>query len=112
MRRRHLLAQRRGQNRSDGSVYQSFSENRDLNSDLLLTLSPNISDKFGFSITLGQNVFDSKYTEQFSNGTTLTGPDYYHIDNAVDLTTSEDFEHKRIVAVFATADLSYDDYLF
>jgi len=98
--------------RSLGSVSQSARENRDLNSDLLLTLSPQISDDFGLSVTLGQNVFDSRFVNQFSQGTTLAVSDFYHISNAADVTTGEDFSRKRIIAAFGTADLSYSDYLF
>jgi len=98
--------------RSPGAVSQSFQENRDLNSDLLLTLSPQISDKFGVSVTLGQNLFDSRSATQFSDGTTLAVSDFYHISNAIDVTTGESFGRKRIIAAFATADLSYSDYLF
>ena len=98
--------------RSPGSVSQSFRENRDLNSDLLLTLSPQISEDFGVSVTLGQNVFDSRFVNQFSQGTTLAVSDFYHISNAADVTTGEDFSRKRIIAAFGTADLNYGDYLF
>lgn len=98
--------------RSPGAVYQSFQENRDLNSDLLLTLSPQISDDFGLNVTLGQNVFDSRSVTQSSEGTTLAVTDFYHISNAADIVSDEDFTRKRIIAAFGTADLSYRDYLF
>ncbi len=98
--------------RSLGLVYQSVQENRDLNSDLLLTLSPKISEKFSVSVTLGQNLFDSRFVEQSSEGSTLSVSDFYHISNAADVTTDEDFLRKRIVAAFGTADLNYGDFVF
>ncbi len=109
---RRNLAQDINPGWNPGSVSQSFQESRDLNSDLLLTLSPQISDKFSVSVTLGQNVFDSRLTTQFSDGTTLDITDFYHVSNARDITTGEAVARKRIIAAFATADFNYSDYLF
>jgi len=95
-----------------GAVSQSFQESRDLNSDLLLTLSPQISEKFSVSVTLGQNVFDSRSATQFSDGTTLSVTDFYHISNAADITTGETIGRKRIIAAFGTADFNYGDFAF
>lgn len=95
-----------------GSVYQSFRESRDMNSDFLVLLSPKLTDKLGLNLTLGQNIFDTRVADQFSNGTDISIPNFYNISNAANVTTGDDFAQKRIFAVFGTADLSYDDYLF
>ncbi len=98
--------------RSSGGVYQSFRESRDLNSDLLLTFNQSLTDKLGLSVTVGQNIFDTRVADQFSAGTTLSIPNFYNISNASDITSGDDFAQKRIFAVFGTADFSYDEYLF
>ncbi len=98
--------------RSVGLVYQSFGENRDLNSDFLVKINRSLTDKLGLNVVLGQNLFDSRFSEQFASGDELSIPNFYNISNAANITAGDVFEQRRILAVFGTADLSYDDFLF
>ena len=98
--------------RSPGSVNQSTISNTDLNQDILLTMSRNLSPSFGISATVGGNAFTTSYFNQNANGTTLSAPNFYHISNASDIVAGEVINKKRLLGLFGTVDLSYEDYLF
>ncbi len=98
--------------RSVGEVNQSFIYNTDLNQDLLLTMSNNLSSSIGISATVGGNIWNTSYYNQNATGTTLSAPNFYHISNAADIIAGEVISKKRLMGVFGTVDLSYNDYLF
>ena len=95
-----------------GSVNQRFSGNKDLNSDLILGMSKNITDQLSIGAVVGYNVFDTRYTQQSTTGTALSAPGFYHISNASDITTGEGIAEKRIHGVYGTVDIAYNDWAF
>jgi TonB-linked SusC/RagA family outer membrane protein len=98
--------------RSAGTVNQDFYSNRDINSDLLLTLRKDISETLGFSATIGGNSFSTDFFSHGTEGTTLSAPNFYHISNATDLTAYEGVGRKKLYGVYGTFDFNYSDYLF
>lgn len=100
-----------GYNWNEGSVYQSFRSSRDLNSDLLLQLNKTFG---GLSVnaTLGHNYFYTRGTTQSATGNVLASPNFYHISNATDVFAGESFGEKKLVGVFGTVNLNYNNYLF
>lgn len=101
-----------GFNWSPGSVFQSFNSSTDLNSDLLLQLNTQLSDKFSLSAVVGQNYWQTKSVTQSTSGFTLAAPDFYHISNATDIQGGEGIGQRKLLGVFGTADLNFSDYLF
>lgn len=97
---------------NDGSVIQAFAGNRDLNSDLTLGVNRNLSDDLSLNAIVGYNIFDTYYSQQRTDGTTLSAPGFYHISNASDLTASESISRKRIHGLYTTADLGYKSWAF
>ncbi|GLR19430.1 SusC/RagA family TonB-linked outer membrane protein [Portibacter lacus] len=95
-----------------GLVNQRFGGNKDLNSDLILGMNKQVADKFSLGLVVGYNVFDTRYTQQSTTGTTLSAPNFYHISNAADITTGESIQEKRIHGVYGTIDLGYNDWAF
>ncbi len=97
---------------STGSVYFSTRTSRDLNSDLLLQINKNITEDLNFNATFGQNYYGYVVTTKSTTGNTLAAPDFYHISNAVDVTSAETISRKEIVGLLGSVNLSYKDYLF
>ena len=98
--------------RDVGSVGQAVYTNRDINTDLFLTYTKDVSESFDFSANAGFNSFDHRFISQGTNGTTLAAPNFYHINNATDLTAFEGFATKRLYGAYGTVDLAFNDYLF
>ncbi len=95
-----------------GEVQQNFISNTDMNQDLLLSVSRNITDNFGFSGTVGGNIFQTDYNRHRSIGSTLSAPGWYHINNATDITSAQFINRKKLYGVYGTFDFNYSDYLF
>ena len=98
--------------RIDGSVFQRFISNTDVNSDLLLSYRKDISETFGLSATVGGNSYSTDYYSHRADGTTLSAPNFYHISNATDVTAAEAVARKKLYGVYGTFDFNYADYLF
>ena len=101
-----------GRGGNDGSVIQAFAANRDLNSDLTLGFNKGLTDDISLSGLVGYNVFDTYYSQQLTEGTTLSAPGFYHISNASDLVAQEGIARKRIHGLYTTADIGYKSYAF
>jgi TonB-linked SusC/RagA family outer membrane protein len=85
--------------------------NRQLNSNFLLTLDHKWG-KFGTTLRLGNDVFDTKRTESSVRGDTLDVYNFFNLGNASKITKSNALYQYRIVGAYGELALSYDDYLF
>lgn len=98
--------------RQAGEVHQFTINNRDLNSDLLMTINKDLGDKLNLSAIVGHNYFSTMYVNQGADGTTLAAPDFYHISNATDIQAFEVINQKKLIGAYADVSLSYANYLF
>ncbi len=97
---------------NSGSVTNRDINVTDLNSDLILGYNSALSETLNLSGVVGYNVFNTKSIDRVTTGTTLSAPDFYHISNATDLTSTENINRKRIHGVYATADINFNEFLF
>ncbi len=97
---------------NSGSVTNRNINLRNINMDLILGYSKNLMDNLKLSGVVGYNVYDNKFTDRQVVGTTLAAPNFYHISNATDLTTTENIVQLRTHGAYATADVAFDDFLF
>lgn len=97
---------------NSGSVTNRDINVRNLNLDVILGYNKDLLDNLRLSGVVGYNVYDNKATDRITAGTSLSAPNFYHISNATDLTTSEAIEQIRVHGAYATADFAYDDFLF
>ncbi|MFT5765075.1 MAG: TonB-linked SusC/RagA family outer membrane protein, partial [Saprospiraceae bacterium] len=97
---------------NSGSVTNRNINVIDLNSDLLLGYNKSLSETLSLSGVVGYNVYNTHTVDRTTAGTTLAAPNFYHISNATDLTSSEGIFRKRIHGAYATADVNFSEYLF
>ncbi|XMO88015.1 SusC/RagA family TonB-linked outer membrane protein [Algibacter sp. AS12] len=84
-----------------------------LESNLLVTLSHDFSDKVSSSLLLGQSILDNKRTSYRMYGQSLNLPYFNHISNIQENQSISNFvTQKRLVGFFGELKLSYDDKLF
>ncbi len=95
-----------------GFISQTKITNKDINSDLFLNYERDLTDDINMNLIVGYNIWDHHYNRQTTDGTTMSIPGFYHISNATDLVATEVIDRRRIHGLYATADLSYSDFLF
>lgn len=83
----------------------------EVNSDFLFTAKGNWG-KFGIVGTLGGNIMYRNYSYMNSNSGNLVIPDFYATANGQLHTSTTNKERKQINSLYATASMSWDDYLF
>ncbi|HVY75854.1 MAG TPA: SusC/RagA family TonB-linked outer membrane protein, partial [Puia sp.] len=85
--------------------------NRQLNSNLVLTFDHKWG-KLGTTLRLGNDVFDTKRTENSVRGDTLDVYNLFDLSNARKIVANNTLTQYRIVGAYGELALSYDDYLF
>ncbi len=80
--------------------------------DFLANWNKDLSEKLNLGVTLGQNFTKNQFDDVFSRGANLAIPGFYNLSNASDLYTSNATTNVNSHALFAYADLSYDNMLF
>jgi outer membrane receptor protein involved in Fe transport len=91
------------------AISESFDEQ---NSDALLTAHGNVSDKINITATAGTNLRVLKTTYQLAQGQGLVIPDFYQVMNGYNRETNFDKSDKEVRSVFASASLSYDNWIY
>jgi TonB-linked SusC/RagA family outer membrane protein len=83
-----------------------------LESNLLITMTKDWSDDFNTSLTLGNQISDSKRTSSFIRGETLNVPGINDLANTINTFGGKDVEQLRNVGVFGELKFGYKDMLF
>jgi TonB-linked SusC/RagA family outer membrane protein len=94
-----------------GKLSTANSINRDLNSDLLMTLHKNFGD-LDASFTLGNNLYSSFYNVTRSQANGLILVDFPNMNNTTDNRGYEGTSQKRTAALFGALSLSYKNMLY
>lgn len=95
-----------------GRMEQQSANNRDINSDFLLLINKDLSEKFNLNAVLGHNFFSTRYVAYNTTGDQFGAPGFYHISNATTILANEFVGEKDIYGVFADVKLGYDNFLF
>ncbi|MFK7971290.1 MAG: SusC/RagA family TonB-linked outer membrane protein [Bacteroidia bacterium] len=111
-RRKQIMAIGSWEANTIGRVYEEQISSSEINSDFIVNLTPNISDKFEFGLTLGNNINVNRTQRLFVQGDGLTIPGFYNLSNATGIITTDQLNRSRGVSVYADARFSYDNYLF
>lgn len=94
-----------------GKVNVANSLNRDLNSDLLMTLHKAVGD-FDASLTLGNNLYSTYYEQTRSQANGLILLDFPNMNNTTDNRGYEGTTQKRTRAFFGSLSLGYKSMLY
>lgn len=97
----------------NGTVINSAERSSDLNSDLLLILSPKISENIDFAATLGHNYFSQSSFTNTQTGIGLGEPGFFNIANASAVTSTQTWNRRRKIAgVFADVKVGFDNMIY
>jgi TonB-linked SusC/RagA family outer membrane protein len=95
-----------------GQVSEDHHFVQDINSDLIINLRKDFGDKIKTTATIGQNMYQSVYQQQYMQGDQLAIPDFYHMSNATAVIAREFSSKKRTAALYADLGMSYAEMFF
>lgn len=96
----------------NGHVGETRIFSRDLTSTLNLTVFRPLSRRLSAELLLGHDVFDRYGDQVFTFGQGLTIPDLYRFSNVREIQTSLSTRHRRLVGVYGSLKLGFDDALY
>lgn len=95
-----------------GRVYHHDITNSDVNSDLILTMTQQLTDDINLKFLLGNNLFSSSYHSLFNQGDGLIVPEFYHISNTSGQFIRESKDRLRRSAFYGDLTLDYASMLY
>ena len=81
-------------------------------SDLIINLKKSYSETWNTSLTLGNNIWSSKFTDVFSRGRNMAVPNFYNLSNASERYTSNSSTAIRTYAGFFDGNIDYKGKVF
>lgn len=84
-----------------------------LNHDFMATFSGSLNEDFSLNVIAGLNVNERKYDWLSGKITSIDVPEFYQFDNSLSPSVADQYKEKRrLVGVYANADLSYRNYAY
>ncbi len=90
-----------------GFIVDANINRRELNSNLLITATKDISEDLTASLTVGNQVVDRRFHQKISRGEDFTFPDFENVGNTSLFFISERRTQYRYAGVFADAKINY-----
>lgn len=97
---------------SQGFMAETRINNRDLNSTLHITVNRDITESLSGRLRVGNDIFDRSRNLVVSRGSDFVTPEFYHLSNVRELSTSQEILERRLIGVYGDLLLNYNDYLF
>ncbi|HPM18540.1 MAG TPA: SusC/RagA family TonB-linked outer membrane protein, partial [Bacteroidales bacterium] len=96
----------------EGRIYNELNLVKDLNADIILTASKELSSHFTGNLSVGSSILYQERNNQTIDGRKFKAPGVYDISNCLDLRPSTYLSRKEMQSVFFTGQLAYNNYLF
>jgi TonB-linked SusC/RagA family outer membrane protein len=95
-----------------GRVMESARIRREINSDLILTGNRDIGDKMKLDFMAGHNINTRFYSAKTVKSTDFIIPGFYNLSNTRVNEPEESTIQKRMISLYGSATLSYENYLY
>ncbi|HEY0677818.1 MAG TPA: SusC/RagA family TonB-linked outer membrane protein [Chitinophagaceae bacterium] len=102
----------RAYDNAEGFVGEYNTKYRAINSTFIATLSTNLTKNISSSLRLGHELFDRKTTSRGVLGSRLNVFDWFSLNNAAVLTTTDNRSQYRLMGIFGEATFDYKTFLF
>lgn len=96
----------------DGRVINDVISNQDVNWSGIFNILYNFNEKFSIDTNIGYDGYYNKTNRQTVLGDVLTIPGFFNLSNVSTTQAQELSSRRELIGVFATATLSYDNFLF
>ncbi|NMC38792.1 MAG: SusC/RagA family TonB-linked outer membrane protein [Bacteroidales bacterium] len=95
-----------------GRVYNEINIVKDLNADVILTASKELSSHLSANASVGGSILYQQRDNQVIDGRNFKAKGVYDISNCKDIRPSTYLSRKEMQSVFFTGQLAYNNYLF
>jgi TonB-linked SusC/RagA family outer membrane protein len=95
-----------------GRLIESARVRREINSDLMIVGDKKLTDKVKVNFLVGHNINSQFYHAKTVLATDFIIPAFYNLSNTKVNTPSEGTTERRIVSLYSSATISYNDYLY
>lgn len=95
-----------------GRVYNEMNTVKDINADVILTASKELTSHFTGNFSVGASILHQERNTQTIDGRDFKAKGVYDISNCKDLRPSTYLSRKEMQSVFFTGQLAYNNYLF
>lgn len=95
-----------------GGYSHGFDNRLELNSEFLLSYKEDLSEKINLYLNLGGNYRYNQYKNIWQGGNTWQVPDFYHISNIENYSTTEYFREKEVLSLYGLGTITYSNFLY
>lgn len=95
-----------------GQVINQTIRSTDINSDFLVSVNKDFSDKFSLNATVGHNYFNKDVHINRIDGQGLASPGFFNIASATAVNVSEGVTRRQLYGLYGTVTLNYASQLF
>ncbi len=95
-----------------GQVINQTIRSTDLNSDLLMTINKDLTDKLSLSTTIGHNYYNKDVHINRIDGQGLASPGFFNIASATAVNVSEGVTRRQLYGLYGTVTLNYNSEIF
>lgn len=97
---------------SGGVIVNSIGYNRQINSNLNLTMAHRFGQGLAMDFMVGNEFYDVQAASVSNRGSDIVIGGFHHISNTAVQTTSENYTHSRVVGFFGNLSLSWMNSIF
>ncbi|MCK5662438.1 MAG: hypothetical protein KAI17_03080, partial [Thiotrichaceae bacterium] len=101
-----------GSSNSQGRIENSIRHYKDLNADVLLSASKEVSSTISLSGSLGASLLTQRRDRISMDARKFKAPGVYHVSNATEYHPGASLWEKEMQSVYGTAQVAYKNYLF
>jgi len=95
-----------------GQVINQTIRSTDINSDFLVGINKDLSDKFSLNATIGHNYFNKDVHINRIDGQGLASPGFFNIASATAVNVSEGVTRRELFGLYGTVTLNYNSEVF
>ncbi|MCB0637150.1 MAG: TonB-dependent receptor, partial [Lewinella sp.] len=94
-----------------GRVYEDNINYRQINNDLVLQYNRRF-EHFDLDFIVGNQINDLASDRIYTQGVTLSVPDFFDLSNASTITTSQNNSQRRLIGLYGSASIGYKSFLY
>ncbi len=83
--------------------------NRELTSNIALNMQGDISEDFGFTLRVGNDVFDRSTDLLRARGASFVVPEFFHLSNTESINIAQSISERRLIGVYGDLNIDWRD---
>ncbi len=96
----------------DGFIEETRITSRDLTSNLALNIAADLSQDFGMTLRVGNDVFDRSTDLVRARGEGFVVPRFNHFSNATNISNAQSLNERRLIGVYGDLNIDWRDIVY